>query len=353
MKFGLALHISPSQGMTDSEAILQNYAIADLAEPFGFDSLFVLEHHFSSYGLSPSPLQTLAYFAGRTKRILLGTGVIVLPWNDPVKIAEQIAVLDIISGSRCIFGFGRGTSKKEFDGFGIPMSESSERYIEAVNIIKGLLFNDEYQFQGKHYQIPLISIRPKPIGNLSGKLYGSSMSDSSSQLNASLGLGMLLSIQRDWLMTRQGLINHHNNLITAGYPSISPIALIMIFIDESRDVASRMAVKYMAADLMEVNSHYQFSEGKISSQKGYSDYVNVEDKFREAKEKNGFVKEAKNRMKYQIVGNPYDCIEAIKKLTLALNIGHFLFEFAYGNMPMERVKKNITLFSNQVIPAFR
>jgi len=72
----------------------------DLAEPLGFDSLFALEHHFTGYAMSPAPLELLAYYAGRTKRIILGTAVIVLPWHDPIRVAEGIALLDILSGGR-------------------------------------------------------------------------------------------------------------------------------------------------------------------------------------------------------------------------------------------------------------
>jgi alkanesulfonate monooxygenase SsuD/methylene tetrahydromethanopterin reductase-like flavin-dependent oxidoreductase (luciferase family) len=86
--------------------------MGDLAEPLGFDSLFALEHHFTGYAMSPAPTQLLSYYAGRTKRIQLGTAVIVLPWHDPVRVAEQIALLYILCGGRCVFGFG-GPDVKE------------------------------------------------------------------------------------------------------------------------------------------------------------------------------------------------------------------------------------------------
>ena len=101
----------------------------------GFDSLFALEHHFTGYAMSPSPTQLLSYFAGRTKRITLGTAVIVLPWHDPIRIAEQIALLDMLSGGRCLFGFGRGAASVEYAGFRIPMEEARPRFVEAAKIV--------------------------------------------------------------------------------------------------------------------------------------------------------------------------------------------------------------------------
>ena len=83
MKVGTALSILAQPGRPDVALFNEHMALGDLAEPLGFDSLFALEHHFTGYSMSPSPLQLLSYYAGRTKRITLGTCVIVLPWHDP------------------------------------------------------------------------------------------------------------------------------------------------------------------------------------------------------------------------------------------------------------------------------
>ena len=109
MKVGIALNMLCQAGRSDASVVGEHLALGDLAEPLGFDSLFALEHHFTGYAMSPSPLQLLSYYAGRTKRITLGTSVIVLPWHDPIRVAEQIALLDILCGGRCMFAFGRST----------------------------------------------------------------------------------------------------------------------------------------------------------------------------------------------------------------------------------------------------
>ena len=110
MKVGIALNMLSEPLRPDVAVVSDHLAMGDLAEPLGFDSLFALEHHFTGYAMSPAPLQLLAYFAGRTKRITFGTAVIVLPWHDPIRVAEEIALLDILSGGRCLFGFGRGAA---------------------------------------------------------------------------------------------------------------------------------------------------------------------------------------------------------------------------------------------------
>ena len=110
VKVGIALNMLTKEGLSDAVVLGEHMALGDLAEPLGFDSLWALEHHFTGYAMSPAPLQTLSYYAGRTKRIALGTAVIVLPWHDPVRVAEQIALLDIFCGGRCLFDFGRGAA---------------------------------------------------------------------------------------------------------------------------------------------------------------------------------------------------------------------------------------------------
>src|ERR1700722_18139868 len=101
MKFGVSLSILAQPERADATVYREHLAIGDLAEPLGFDSIFALEHHFTGYSMSPAPTQLLSYFAGRTRRVALGTSVIVLPWHDPIRVAEQIALLDVLSGGRC------------------------------------------------------------------------------------------------------------------------------------------------------------------------------------------------------------------------------------------------------------
>src|SRR5271156_2594825 len=145
MKVGMALNMLCQDGRSDASVVGEHLAMGDLAEPLGFDSLFALEHHFTGYAMSPAPTQLLSYYAGRTKRIGLGTAVIVLPWHDPVRVAEQIALLDIMCGGRCLFGFGRGAASVEYEGFRIPMEEARPRFIECAEIIQRALTQDSFE----------------------------------------------------------------------------------------------------------------------------------------------------------------------------------------------------------------
>ena len=163
MEVGVSLNMLQQEGRSDASVMQNHLAIGDLVEPLGFDSIFALEHHFTGYSMSPQPTQTLAYFAGRTKRVKLGTAVIVLPWHDPVRVAEMIAHLDILCGGRCLFGFGRGAARTEYAGFRVPMDEARPRFAEAAEVVMKALSNDVFEHDGEFFKIPKMSIRPRPI----------------------------------------------------------------------------------------------------------------------------------------------------------------------------------------------
>src|ERR1700722_17240489 len=113
-----------------------DYSLADRAEELGFDSLWGVEHHFNGYAICPDPLNFLTYFAGRTQHLRLGTMVVVMPWRDPIRVAEDTSVLDHISGGRNILGLGRGVAKIEFDGFRLNMGESRQRLVEGTKALQ-------------------------------------------------------------------------------------------------------------------------------------------------------------------------------------------------------------------------
>src|SRR5438874_11517760 len=181
MKVGIALNMLSEHGRPDVAVVSDHLTMGDLAEPLGFDSLFALEHHFTGYAMSPAPLELLAYYAGRTKRITLGTAVIVLPWHDPIRVAEGIALLDILSGGRCLFGFGRGAASVEYAGFRISMEEARSRFVEAAKIVVKALTQEIFDWDGEFFKIPSTSIRPRPISHPERRFYASSVSPESAE----------------------------------------------------------------------------------------------------------------------------------------------------------------------------
>src|SRR6478609_3380169 len=237
MKVGVALNMLYEHGKPDAAVVHEHFALGDLVEPLGFNSLWALEHHFTGYAMSPSPTQLLAYYAGRTKRISLGTAVIVLPWHDPVRVAEEIALLDILCGGRCLFGFGRGAASVEYEGFRIPMEEARPRFVEAAQIVVKALSNESFEHQGQFFQIPRTSIRPRPISHPERRFYASAVSPDSAEIMAKLGFGLLMVMQNEWPKAAEDILRYREIAMGAGHTPRPPIILTNVCCAESRDEA--------------------------------------------------------------------------------------------------------------------
>src|SRR5271157_1263354 len=128
---------SRSPRVRDGQVYEDNLYIADLLEPLGFDALFQVEHHGSPYHMTSNPLAVLYYMAGRTERLEMGTCVVVLPWNNPLRVAEELSVLDNFLGGRQVYiGVGRGSSPSEYRYLGINQEEARQRFKEGLDILR-------------------------------------------------------------------------------------------------------------------------------------------------------------------------------------------------------------------------
>ena len=163
MKFGLfgGARVSEEGARSDSQgyASFVNYIVE--AERLGYESMFLVEHHFTGIGQVSSSMSLLSYLAAKTSTIRLGTGVVVLPWHNPVLVAEQAATLDLLSNGRFDFGVGRGYRKAEFEGFGIPMEEAADRFEEAIEVIrKSFASKERFSHHGTRWNYENIVVEP-------------------------------------------------------------------------------------------------------------------------------------------------------------------------------------------------
>jgi probable F420-dependent oxidoreductase len=136
--------------------------LAVLAETVGFRSVWTSEHHFVDDGYLPSQLPVLAAIAARTSRIGLGTGVVLAPLVDPLHLAEDAAVVDLLSGGRLILGLGLGWREEEFDGFGIPRRERASRLEGTITVLRQAWSSGLLRGDGRHFVYPDLAVTPKP-----------------------------------------------------------------------------------------------------------------------------------------------------------------------------------------------
>lgn len=167
MQFGLFGAAQAQRGGPDVDSAAGFRDFVDYvieAEALGFHSSFIVEHHFTGFGQVSATLNLLTWIGARTRTLRLGTAVIVLPWHNPVLLAEQAATLDLLSGGRLDFGIGRGYRHNEFAGFGIPMEEAGPRFEEAIDLITRAWTSDQrFSFVGKYWRFEDIVVEPPVI----------------------------------------------------------------------------------------------------------------------------------------------------------------------------------------------
>ncbi|MBI3711123.1 MAG: LLM class flavin-dependent oxidoreductase [Proteobacteria bacterium] len=136
---------------------------AELADALGYDTFFLAEHHFHEYGAVPNPPVVLAALAQRTKRLRLGSAIAVLPFRHPLQVAEDYAMLDVLSGGRVVLGVGSGYLKHEFEALGIDGAEKRERFDEALALLKRALSGERITFKGKFTMLNDVAINVQPV----------------------------------------------------------------------------------------------------------------------------------------------------------------------------------------------
>ncbi len=350
MKLGLSLSILAQPDRPDAAVYRDHLALGDLAEPLGFDSLFALEHHFTGYSMSPAPTQLLSYFAGRTQRIALGTAVIVLPWHDPIRVAEQIALLDVLCGGRCLFGFGRGAASVEYAGFRIPMEEARPRFVEAAKIVRLALAEDSFEYDGTFYKIPRTAIRPRPISHPERRFYASSVSPESAEVMAELGFGMMVIMQNEWPRAAEDIASFRAIAEAKGHTPPPPVILTNVSCAESRAEAEDRALEWLGRKWDSIDNHYHFSDGHLGEVRGYESYGKMAKTYAKLKDPAGRAKATEFYVKIQITGTPDDCLQQIAALRAITGTDHLIADFSYGGMPHEDGERNLRLFAAEVLP---
>jgi natural product biosynthesis luciferase-like monooxygenase protein len=162
MKFGI-FQLLPGAGRLPSDVYDHNLEMARAAEQLGFYSIWVAEHHFSEYGLVNDTLLYLTAAAAQTSRIRLGTGVVVVPLHNPIRLAENIAFVDALSRGRLDVGIGRGYQTHEFVGFDIPQAEAQARTDEIIAFAKAAWSQDQVDWDGQFFRVNGVRLVPRPV----------------------------------------------------------------------------------------------------------------------------------------------------------------------------------------------
>jgi alkanesulfonate monooxygenase SsuD/methylene tetrahydromethanopterin reductase-like flavin-dependent oxidoreductase (luciferase family) len=351
MQVGLQLGYQNLHGISDAEFFRQETQLAIEAEAMGFDFVAPVEHHFTDYAACPDNFQVLSYIAGKTKKLGLMTGAVILPWNDPLRVVEKTAMLDILSEGRMILGMGRGAARREFKAFNVDLADSREMFDEAALIIMKGLETGIVEANGKWYKQPRAEIRPRSEKSFKGRTVMVSMSPGSVEVAAQYGLKSLRFSQGQWERALPE-INGYRNLFKQIHGQDAPPFIICDFMacfdDKSKVI--EYTDKYFSKLFSQVASHYEFGGEHFKSLPSYSTYVTLGEM---SAARGGPEKAYKDYIQANLIGTPEEMWD--QHLARKAMVGDYeiVANFSYGGMPYEIVYDQMRRFANKLLPRLK
>lgn len=348
MKFALFLLGS----WTEEEASAQSRIFgemveqAEYAEELGFDSIWIAEHHSSRYGICPSLMPLLSHIAARTKKIRIGAGVSVLPLRDPISLAEESAMLDVLSNGRLDFGVGRGSADYEYGNFNIDMGTRDVRTQEALDIILGLWTQTDFSYQGEFYQVKDLTIAPWPVQQPHPPVY---MAVSRTPASVDVAVERELPI-----------------LTSFSTPEADNLGLFTLYAERCAAAGKALPVEdmpyfrfvYLDEDEQAAREYPRPSLTWVRDLAGYrrtlthGDEINVDlDHWRKIRtaEPASYESELETTAYF---GTPEQCTQRIARLRDEYGIGYFGASMSFGSMEHPQVLRSMELFAKEVMPKF-
>ena len=347
MKFGVMELFQHPQGKTAKEVIDDAIDLAVTAEELGFDSIWLAEHHFSAYGLVGSPLLVAAAIAQRTERIKIGTAVLVLPLYNPVRLAEEIALVDQMSGGRVQIGIGRGYLPEEFRGFALEQEHSREMADEAVEILIQAWTRDRVFFAGKHFSVDDVAVLPKPFQSPHPPVHHAAVSMSSFEKAGAAGVPILTSpnftpvqtVRRQFAVYTAALAENGHDPAKFELPLME-----QVYVGESEaeafDTPRESAMWYQAM----LGARVPGATGKAP--KGYEQWDRIAENMKSISYEE-IVEKGAN------FGTAERAVERITTLRDDAGINSYLGWFSFGGLSRDLTLASVERFAKDVMPAFR
>jgi alkanesulfonate monooxygenase SsuD/methylene tetrahydromethanopterin reductase-like flavin-dependent oxidoreductase (luciferase family) len=348
----LAEDYSKAPTRSDVEFIDETLQLGAMVEPLGFDSIWSTEHYGSAYSMQANPLQWLSYWAGRTERVDVGSAVIVAPWWQPVKLAHEIAMLDLLlEGRKFHIGIGRGVSAHEYANFGIAREESRERFREMIEILRLADENERTPaYDGDIFKVPPFSVRPRARhkGQLFRQIKAAFNTPASMEMAADLGLGQLFVAAETVDQMRLQVAKFNAIRATKGMAPNQPTVMLYLHCSNDPEELER-GHAYVRQQGFAARNHYAVwnSGGDFANVKGYEDYAKVFQQDGEVKETDGLA--VLNAS--ELVGTPEQIYEKIKLLQHEISLEYLIIHPNHGAKPGQVARDSLKLFAEEVLPA--
>ena len=325
MKAGYAMFpqgnvVSETTTLPDPTRMAHELSLANIAGELAFDSFWVTEHHFGEYNLAPAPLTVLSFIAGRFPRMEIGSMVVVLPWNDPLRVIEQTVILDYLSGGRLLLGIGKGEAAREFSAFGMDLDEGRRRFEANLDLLLEALKTGVLRREGE----PDIAIRPTPRTDFKDRILMAAGSPQSLDRAADAGLPLVRIILRGWEEVAEQVDRHRERFTAAvGYEPPPCVLLTYAFCDRDAGKAAELGQRYARAYRETAVNHY-----------GLADRENDLRRFAED----------------QIWGTPDQIVEKCEAAARTIGTDHIAFAFRYAGVPYAEAEASMRLFATEVLP---
>lgn len=345
MKFGLVYHTPWPEGTDPSRIIEDMTEQIQLGEDLGFYGTWMAEHHFSRYGIGSSSTVLASSIAAKTKRIRIGTAVLVPPLHNPIRLAEETAMLDRVSGGRLDVGVGRGSALYEYAGYGISRDESQTRFREAIELVCGLWTTPDFCYEGKYYSVKHANLVPPPVQSPHPPVYiAATRTPETLEFASSSGHPLLVGTVLDTpnaldlcqrFLTKAEAAGHHfaiSQIPFGRYVHVAPT-------DEQAQANTRPAMDWVQ-DMIQWRG--TFNEGSEVNEK-LDDF-----RARRTSVPTSYEHIYENRAFF---GTP-EAVAAKIDAVLGEGIDLFCCGFAFGGLDHAKVIRSMELFAREVMPRF-
>ena len=322
----------------------------EYSESLGFDSVWLAEHHGDDYGSMPSPQIAAAAIAERTKRLRIGLAVSILPFDNPIRIAEDYAMVDVLSDGRLDFGVGRGYQPAEFKMLGVQQDISRELFAEALDVILGSWTKDPFTYNGKYYSVDNVSVRPKVVQKPHPPVYVAAISPETFSLVAKRGLQLLVT---PTLMSLEEL----KTFILQAKADLAKLGQDPAKIDFPMNYQMHIAetVEQAKADTKEALTWYfkrvmELVPKGPKAPKSYERYAKMAAEFETA---GGVSIDALMELGIILLSDPEGAIRRIQGLKDDVGQNEIMCWMRIGGLEHQKVMRSMRLFAKEVMPIFK
>jgi alkanesulfonate monooxygenase SsuD/methylene tetrahydromethanopterin reductase-like flavin-dependent oxidoreductase (luciferase family) len=344
VKFGLIMVPQVREG--DPEPFQHLLEQIDFAEQLGYESVWLTEHHFSEYGRPGVPAIAGAAIA-RTSRIRVSTAVVVLPFHHPLRVAEDWAILDHISGGRVDVGIGRGNQPLEFQGMGVPLGEAEERFSEALEIIRRAWTEESFSYQGQYWSFPDVEVLPKPFTKPHPPLWQAAVSDYTVQKIIDRGINGLIGpyLTPYDVLKEKYFDPWHRLLGESGRTDLRMCHNEFVYVGETE--------QQVKDDVRDYVMWYIRKAARIWGERDRSKVVKQFANFTDVLEYFDTVEFDEVYDKLAIFGTPDQVAEKIRWMRDEGGCDYLMNFMWFGGLSHEKAMRNMELFAQEVMPKFQ